>query len=135
MAYSIMEAVSIIFIVLGLLLGILAVVLFYTKNMAEVYDALLNRGYVERIEKRRKAREAKHANNNGVANASAQTFGNQVTPSNVSVEINRSDNNSGQTTFLNSENYGNTGVLDDSVQTDFRIVKKLRYSFSKEVIS
>lgn len=135
MAYSIMEAVSIIFIVLGLLLGILAVVLFYTKNMAEVYDALLNRGYVERIEKRRKAREAKHANNNGAANASAQTFGNQVTPSNVSVEINRSDNNSGQTTFLNSENYGNTGVLDDSVQTDFRIVKKLRYSFSKEVIS
>lgn len=135
MAYSIMEAVSIIFIVLGLLLGILAVVLFYTKNMAEVYDALLNRGYVERIEKRRKSREAKHANNNGVANASAQTFGNQVTPSNVSVEINRSDNNSGKTTFLNSENYGNTGVLDDSVQADFRIVKKLRYSFSKEVIS
>ena len=59
MTYSIIETISIIFIVLGVLLAISAVVTFYTKNMAEVYDALLNRGYTERIEKRKRIKQAK----------------------------------------------------------------------------
>lgn len=134
MAYSILEAVSIIFIVLGLLLGVLAVILFRTKNMAEVYDALLNRGYVEKMERRRKSRDAKRSQNSSVAEASQvnQTLTNLQ---NTGAQVPQTANRSGSTTLLDVGSYNETGVLDDSVQTDFRIIKKLRYSFSKEVIS
>ncbi len=45
--YSAMIGLSISFMVLGVILAITAVFVFFKKNMAQVYDALLDRGYQE----------------------------------------------------------------------------------------
>ena len=42
--YSAMIGLSISFMVLGVILAITAVFVFFKKNMAQVYDALLDRG-------------------------------------------------------------------------------------------
>ena len=47
--YSAMIGLSISFMVLGVILAITAVFVFFKKNMAQVYDALLDRGYQERL--------------------------------------------------------------------------------------
>ena len=48
--YSAMIGLSISFMVLGVILAITAVFVFFKKNMAQVYDALLDRGYQERLQ-------------------------------------------------------------------------------------
>lgn len=159
MTYSIIETISIIFIVLGVLLAISAVVTFYTKNMAEVYDALLNRGYTERIEKRKRIKQAKRKNASAVnVNQAAmpQTVAppqsqpkSAAPPVRASLDVGASanvqnnsgntvllnNNNSGQTTLLDSKTSGETTVLDNSIQSEFKIIKHLEYTFAKEVIS
>ena len=158
MTYSIIETISIIFIVLGVLLAISAVVTFYTKNMAEVYDALLNRGYTERIEKRIKQAKRKKASAVNVINQTAmpQTVASSQSPpksaappvrasrdvgASANVQNNSgntvllNNNNSGQTTLLDSQTSGETTVLDNSIQSEFKIIKHLEYTFAKEVIS
>ena len=50
--YSAMIGLSISFMVLGVILAITAVFVFFKKNMAQVYDALLDRGYQERLQHR-----------------------------------------------------------------------------------
>ena len=47
--YRAMIGLSISFMVLGVILAITAVFVFFKKNMAQVYDALLDRGYQERL--------------------------------------------------------------------------------------
>ena len=47
--YSAMIGLSISFMVLGVILAITAVFVFFKKNMAQVYDALLDRGCQERL--------------------------------------------------------------------------------------
>ena len=158
MTYSIIETISIIFIVLGVLLAISAVVTFYTKNMAEVYDALLNRGYTERIEKRKRIKQAKRKKASAVnvinQTAMPQTVASsQSPPKSAPVRASRdvgasanvqnnsgntvllNNNNSGQTTLLDSQTSGETTVLDNSIQSEFKIIKHLEYTFAKEVIS
>lgn len=160
MTYSIIETISIIFIVLGVLLAISAVVTFYTKNMAEVYDALLNRGYTERIEKRKRIKQAKRKNASAVNVVNQAAMPQTVAPPQrppksaappvrASLDVGASanvqnnsgntvllnNNNSGQTTLLDSQTSGETTMLDNSIQSEFKIIKHLEYTFAKEVIS
>ncbi len=159
MTYSIIETISILFIVLGVLLAISAVITFYTKNMAEVYDALLNRGYTERIEKRKRIKQAKRKKASAVnvnqaampqtvappqsppksaappvrAGLDVGAYANVQNNSGNTVLLN--NNNSGQTTLLDSQTSGETTVLDNNIQSEFKIIKHLEYTFAKEVIS
>ncbi len=50
---------SIIFMLTGVILGIIAIDMFKRKNMIEVYDTLLNRGYAQKIAKRKARKEQK----------------------------------------------------------------------------
>ena len=57
--YYFILVLSIIFILIGIILAIVAIDMFKRKNMVEVYDTLLNRGYGKKIASRKARKEAK----------------------------------------------------------------------------
>ena len=137
--YSAMIGLSISFMALGVILAITAVFVFFKKNMAQVYDALLDRGYQERL------RRHKHT----VASAPATPSGPAVQPRQVqprtvptcSAAASAGDH-SGNTMPLDqnaavktpAEHSGQTTLLQADAQADFQIMKSLRYAYSKEII-
>jgi len=62
--FPVLLATSIAFIIIGIILSILTVRSFFSRNMAEVYDALYDRGYVEKLERRKNKKNAKNPVNN-----------------------------------------------------------------------
>lgn len=116
--------IGIVFIVVGIALGIATIRSFYTRNMAEVYDALLGRNYVARIEKR-KNKKLKKLNR---AQASAEQTGNigtgaSVYPTGNTAAPVTAGTNSGNTVMLSptqasasAMNSGNTTVLRNEQQ-------------------
>lgn len=140
--YSAMIGLSISFMVLGVILAITAVFVFFKKNMAQVYDALLDRGYQERL------RHHKHT----AAPAPATPSGPAVQPRQVqprTVPTGRAaspaGDHSGNTMPLDqnatgngvkapAEHSGQTTLLQADAQADSQIMKSLRYAYSKEII-
>lgn len=140
--YSAMIGLSISFMVLGVILAITAVFVFFKKNMAQVYDALLDRGYQERL------RHHKHT----AAPVPATPSGPAVQPRQVqprTVPTGRAaspaGDHSGNTMPLDqnatgngvkapAEHSGQTTLLQADAQADFQIMKSLRYAYSKEII-
>ena len=57
--YYFILVLSIIFILTGIILAIVAIDMFKRKNMVEVYDTLLNRGYGKKIAARKARKEAR----------------------------------------------------------------------------
>ena len=51
--------ISIVFLLIGFVLSIITVRSFFSRNMAEVYDSLLGRGYVEKLERRKNKKNRK----------------------------------------------------------------------------
>ena len=130
--YSAMIGLSISFMVLGVILAITAVFVFFKKNMAQVYDALLDRGYQERL------RHHKHT----AAPAPATPSGPAVQPRQVQPRTAPAGDHSGNTMPLDqnaavktpAEHSGQTTLLQADAQADFQIMKSLRYAYSKEII-
>lgn len=137
--YSAMIGLSISFMVLGVILAITAVFVFFKKNMAQVYDALLDRGYQERL------RHHKHT----AAPAPATPSGPAVQPRQVQPRtvptgsaVAPAGDHSGNTMPLDqnaavktpAEHSGQTTLLQADAQADFQIMKSLRYAYSKEII-
>ena len=130
--YSAMIGLSISFMVLGVILAITAVFVFFKKNMAQVYDALLDRGYQERL------RHHKHT----AAPAPATPSGPAVQPRQVQPRTVPAGDHSGNTMPLDqnaavktpAEHSGQTTLLQADAQADFQIMKSLRYAYSKEII-
>ena len=132
---------------MGVILSGVSVYIFRKRNMAEVYDSLLNRGYTERIEKHN---NKKHKNK-GVANEAFKSEKiNSVSKIkrqtvNSTLQVNPTVNNRNSkprdsefTVPLNSfpnNSKGLTTILEAKSDNDsFKIVKELYYTFSNETI-
>lgn len=68
--YEILQIISVLLMVAGVVLAIVAAYVFKKQNMAEVYDSLLGRNYVQRAEARQKRKDERKGKN-GVANYSS----------------------------------------------------------------
>lgn len=111
--YSIFNAIAYVLIIVGIALALLSIYVFKKKNLAEAYDAIYDRGYVEKAEKRKKIKEAKKKQATEDAIKRAEKDEPAVQPAN-NIQINRAtpDMHSGQTTMLPpSANSGATTVL------------------------
>lgn len=151
MVYQILLVISIVFIALGIILAGVSVYVFRKRNMAEVYDSLLNRGYVQKIEKRKNKKTKKYEN---ASKAVASDMNDSIPKVNISINSvsdkhtstltqplkNNIDysSNSGYTTPLNVPSDGKEGLttmLETQISNEnFKIVEELYYSFSKETI-
>jgi len=60
---------SIAFILIGAVMSIVTVRSFFSRNMAEVYDSLLGRNYVEKLERRKNKKKKKQPVNASVSSA------------------------------------------------------------------
>lgn len=140
--YSAMIGLSISFMVLGVILAITAVFVFFKKNMAQVYDALLDRGYQERFQRHKHTAVPASALPNGPAVQSRPVRPRTVPTGSAAV---LAVDHSGNTMPLNqnatdneaktpAEHSGQTTLLQANAQADFQIMKSLRYAFSKEII-
>lgn len=151
MVYQILLVISIVFIASGIILAGVSVYVFRKRNMAEVYDSLLNRGYVQRIEKRNNKKSKKYENVNKAVTSEMNDSIPKVNTSIKSVRDKQNSDltqplknnidyssNSGYTTPLNVSYDGKDGLttmLETQISNDnFKIVKELYYSFSKETI-
>jgi hypothetical protein len=151
MFYKALLIVGIVCIALGVLLAIASILSFYKNNMAEVYDALLDRGYVEKIEKRKNkskksSKEKKEKTvlkaqpsspsienkNVGVANNPApppSSDDTAVLNNNSNIVVNQVPNQ-----MQNNRSDGMTTILNSNQNKDFVIIKDLYYASTSEII-
>lgn len=140
--YSAMIGLSVSFMVLGVILAITAVIVFFKKNMAQVYDALLDRGYQERLQRYKHTAAPVLTTPNGPVVRPKQVLPRTVSTGNAAVSA---GDHSGNTMPLDqnatdnevkapAEHSGQTTLLQADAQADFQIMKSLRYVYSKEII-
>lgn len=147
MVYQILLVISIIFIILGVILSGVSVYIFRKRNMAEVYDSLLNRGYTERIEKYNNKKHKNKAVTNeslklekieSVQKIKSQAV-NRTLPANSTVKYGNSKPRDSELTVplntFSNNGEGLTTILEAKVDNDnFKIIKELYYTFSNETI-
>lgn len=151
MVYRILLGVAITFIIAGIVLAVISVIVFFKKNMAEVYDFLLGRNFSEKFNKSSTKNKTpqnitsrnKEMHNKKEYNAPVQMKNAPIRqPANYAKRMdqintentqkNAKSFNSGNTTVL-GKNQGSTTVLNDK-KKDFVVTKDLTYTYTNESI-
>lgn len=160
MIYQVMLGFAITFIISGLILAILTVYIFFNKNMAEVYDSLLDRNYVEKLNKKSKANKnqakyqveeisnkvtnqvpkknateqsIKHSANSSI-NSAVQKSYNSGNTAYLGRNVGGNQFNNGNTALLNSQQGETAPLVNKKGSKGFVVTKDLTYTYTNETI-
>lgn len=145
MVYRVLLGFAVSFIILGLLLAVITVIMFFKRNMAEVYDSLLGRNYSSKFGNKKP--KVKHTQSNTTTNSQPQQNVVRSTPP----QRVQGTYNSGNTALLNQQKpnivyrSGNTTVLNQkqdntvphdkkNTSKDFVVTKDITYTYTNEKI-